>query len=180
MTTLEITVVFAEGLNQPSYYFNRIRPFFTLTKLPAHLLYHYDGGGTGDHVFRVPLDPTFFSDKYSRLHLHLYNDRRFIGPTLLKWCLIPPSDIAFPPSHSFCYLIYRSKRRFQNPPHPEPFPSLPGLPLPIPFRHLSVCHWNSRHSASQNWQHHRNRKWTFQYGNRLLIFFLNNKNNENC
>ncbi|XP_027913964.1 uncharacterized protein LOC114173657 [Vigna unguiculata] len=111
MTTLEITVMSAEGLNQHSSYFNRIRPFFTLTKLPAHLLYHYDGGGTGDHVFRVPLDPTFFSDTYSRLHLHLYNNRRFVGPTLLGWCLIPPSDIAFPPSHSLRHLSYRLRAK---------------------------------------------------------------------
>ncbi|CAJ1927997.1 unnamed protein product [Sphenostylis stenocarpa] len=110
-TTLEISVVSAEGLNQHSSFFNRIRPFITLTKLPADVLHHYDGGGTGDHVFRVALDPTFFSDTYSRLHLHLYNRRRFVGPTLLGWCLIPPTDIAFPHSHSLRYLSYRLRAK---------------------------------------------------------------------
>ncbi|KAK7366786.1 hypothetical protein VNO80_08783 [Phaseolus coccineus] len=146
MTTLDITVVSTEGLNQYSSYFNRIRPFFTLTKLPAQLLYHYDGGGTGDHVFRVPLDPTFFSDTYSRLHFHLYNNRRFAGPTLLGWCLIPPSDIAFPPSHSPRYLSYRLRAkdgsrtqlilnlslRFHGslyPPHPDTCQSVIGIPV---------------------------------------------------
>ncbi|ESW30464.1 hypothetical protein PHAVU_002G155100 [Phaseolus vulgaris] len=142
MTTLDITVVSTEGLNQYSSYFNRIRPFFTLTKLPAQLLYNYDGGGTGDHVFRVPLDPTFFSDTYSRLHFHLYNNRRFAGPTLLGWCLIPPSDIAFPPSPSPRFLSYRLRAkdgsrthlilnlslRF-HPPHPDTCQSVIGIPV---------------------------------------------------
>ncbi|TKY70917.1 hypothetical protein E2542_SST07211 [Spatholobus suberectus] len=111
MTTLEITVVSAEGLNEHSSYFNRIRPFITLTKLPAHVVYQYDGGGTGEHVFRVPVDPTFFSDTYSRLHLQLYNKRRFAGPTQLAWCLIPASDIALLPYNSLRYLSYRLRAK---------------------------------------------------------------------
>ncbi|KAK7406164.1 hypothetical protein VNO78_07784 [Psophocarpus tetragonolobus] len=108
MTTLEITVVSAEGLNQHSSYFNRIKPFITLTKLPEHTVYNYDGGGTGDPVFRVPVDPTFFSDTYS---LQLYTKRRFAGPTQLGWCLIPPSDIALPSYHSVRYLSYRLRAK---------------------------------------------------------------------
>ncbi|KAK7308991.1 hypothetical protein RJT34_05378 [Clitoria ternatea] len=108
MSTLEISVVSSEGLNKYSSYFSRIRPFITLTKLPAHVTYHhYDGGGTGEHVFLVPVDPTFFSDIYSCLRLQLCNTRRFIGPTQLGWCLIPASDIGLLPHDSVRYLSYR-------------------------------------------------------------------------
>ncbi|KAG4972951.1 hypothetical protein AAZX31_11G025300 [Glycine max] len=112
-TTLEICVVSAEGLKQQSSsYFSCIRPFITLTKLPAHMVYHhYDEGGTGEQVFRVPVDPTFFSDTYSRLHLQLYNKRRFAGLTQLGSCLIPPSDIALQPYHSVRYLSYRLRAK---------------------------------------------------------------------
>ncbi|XP_020218098.1 uncharacterized protein LOC109801442 [Cajanus cajan] len=111
MTTLEISLVSAQGLNQRSSCFNQITPFITLTKLPAQAVYHHEGGGTGDHVFRVPLDPTFFSDTYSRLHLQLFNKRRFVGPTQLGSCLIPPSDIALLPYDSLRYLSYRLRAR---------------------------------------------------------------------
>ena len=106
MTTLEITVVSAEGLDKyssSSYFSTRIRPFITLTKLPARVEYQYDG----EHMFRVPVDPTFFSDACSCLHLQLYNKRRIVGSTQLGWCLIPPSDIGFPHSHSPRFLSYR-------------------------------------------------------------------------
>lgn len=108
MQTLEISVVSIEGLNNYSSYFSRIRPFIALTKLPTQVVYDGGGGGTRDHVFRVPVDPTFFSDTYSCLHLQLYNNRRIVGPTKLGWCMIPPSDIAsLLPNDSVRYLSYR-------------------------------------------------------------------------
>ncbi|KAJ1376149.1 hypothetical protein SESBI_50243 [Sesbania bispinosa] len=106
MTTLEISVESAEGLGEYSSFFSRVRPFITLTKLPTHAVYQYEGG-TREHVFRVPVDPTFFSDTYSSLHLQLYNKRRFVGPTQLGWCMIPASDIGILSHDSVRYLSYR-------------------------------------------------------------------------
>ncbi|KAL2348066.1 hypothetical protein Fmac_002066 [Flemingia macrophylla] len=95
--TLEISVVSAEGLSCLK------RIDMSLTKL--HSRSRYDG--TGEHVFRVPLDPSF-SDS---LVLQLFNKRRFLGPTHLGSCLIPPSDIALPPYHSLRHLSYRLRAR---------------------------------------------------------------------
>ncbi|XP_027362590.1 uncharacterized protein LOC113870194 [Abrus precatorius] len=112
MTTLEITVVSAEGLNKYSSYFNRITPLFALTVLPTHMVHRYDGRGpTREHVFRVPVDSTFFSDTYSCLHLQLFIKRRFVGPTQLASCLIPASDIGLLPPDSVRFLSYRLRAR---------------------------------------------------------------------
>ncbi|XP_061337283.1 uncharacterized protein LOC133284301 [Gastrolobium bilobum] len=108
-TTLEIVVVSAEGLDK---YSSSSSYFITLVKLPNHAVCQHDGGGgTREHMFRVPVDPTFFSDRHSCLHLQLYNKRRIVGPTQLGWCLIPVTDIGLLPHDSVRYLSYRLRTR---------------------------------------------------------------------
>ena len=119
---LEISVISTEGLNNYTSYFNpTIKPFITITKLPTptHVDVVDDGGGGGlsptsstwDHKFRVPVDPTFFSDGYSCLHLQIFTKRRIVGPAQIGWCLIPPSDIGLIPPGCVRYLSYRLRAR---------------------------------------------------------------------
>lgn len=120
MNILEITVLSAEGLyNSNSIFSSHIRPFFVLTKLPASdphkpaLVYKskvHDSqtfNPIWDEKFRLPVDSTFFSDRYSSLHLQLYTKRRILGPAKLGWCLIPATDIGLLPPGSVRYLSYR-------------------------------------------------------------------------
>ncbi|KAJ1411850.1 C2 domain [Sesbania bispinosa] len=118
-TVVELTVISAEGLhNYTSYFTPTIRPFITLTKLsgPATTTHvsKVDDNPTPrweDHKFRVPLDPTFFSDTHSSLYLQLFTKRRIVGPAQLGWCLIPGSDIGLLPPGSVQYLSYRLRGR---------------------------------------------------------------------
>lgn len=118
MSILEISVLSVEGLHRytcspfTALFCNPIASFITLTKIP-----HTDGDKpshvcsskvpTWDHKFRVPVDSTFFSDRYSSLQLQLHVKRRIVGQAQLGWCLIPASDIGFLPSGSLRYLSYR-------------------------------------------------------------------------
>lgn len=115
-TVLELTIISTEGLDNytdscfsPTW----LRPFITLTKLPpTPTLTHVTSGAVDDiHKFRVPLDPTFFSDPYSSLYLRLFTRRRIVGPTQLGWCLIPASDIGPLTPGSVRYLSYRLRGR---------------------------------------------------------------------
>ncbi|KAI4315381.1 hypothetical protein L6164_028196 [Bauhinia variegata] len=122
-SVLEITVLSVEGLRHNSFCLcsRRIRPFITLTKLPApptHAdkashAYNSKGDDEGgfksgwDQKFRVPVDPTFFSDRYSSIHVQLYKKRPIVGQDQLGWCLIPAADIGFLPPGSIRYLSYR-------------------------------------------------------------------------
>lgn len=99
-------MVSVEGLGKYSSSY-----FITLTNLSNHLVYSYDGGGAEEHMFRVPVDHTFFFDtQHSSLQLQLYNKRRILGPTQLGWCMIPALDIGFlnhRDSAAVRYLSYR-------------------------------------------------------------------------
>lgn len=104
---LEITVLSAEGLNtncSSTLFSRRIRPFITFTTVPPSPYNHHmmtmsssskgdkkchvyrtrvdDEGGTnpkwGDK-FDVPLDHTFFANRYSTIHLQLYTKRLIVG-----------------------------------------------------------------------------------------------------
>ncbi|XP_028800669.1 uncharacterized protein LOC114755940 [Neltuma alba] len=115
MSFLEITVLSVESLHRHSspctaLFSASVTPSVRLTKMapptngnkPSHVY-------TSDvnHKFRVSVDSTFFSDRYSSLHLQLYAKRRLLGRTQLGWCLIPVTDIGFLPSGSVRYLSYR-------------------------------------------------------------------------
>ncbi|KAI4326995.1 hypothetical protein L6164_019504 [Bauhinia variegata] len=129
-SVLEITLLSADGIHHKSssssstlfsLYSRRIRPFVTLTKLPAtptHCdrashVYSSEGGfnPSWDQKFRVPVDSAFFSDQYSFIHLQLYNKRPIVGQAKLGSCLIPATDIGFLPPGSVRYLSYRLRSR---------------------------------------------------------------------
>lgn len=118
-TMMEITIISAEGLNKYTSYFNpTIKPFVTITKLPATATQmvsmssvEHGGGGILNHKFRVPVDHSFFQDLYSCLYLQLFTKRRIVGPAQLGWCLIPASDIGFLSPGSVRYLSYRLRAK---------------------------------------------------------------------
>lgn len=116
-TVMEITIISTEGLNNYKSYFNpTIKPFITITKLPSTptqmvSVEHGGSGGARDHKFRVPVDHSFFQDRYSCLYLQLFTKRRIVGPAQLGWCLIPASDIGFLPPGSVRYLSYRLRAK---------------------------------------------------------------------
>ena len=129
---LEITVLSAEGLNSnnsSTLFSRRIRPFITFTTVPpspynltkADKKCHVyrtrvdDEGGsnpTWGDKFHVPLDTTFFTNRYSTIHLQLYTKRLIVGQAQLGWCQIPVYDIiGSPPVGSVRYLSYRLRAR---------------------------------------------------------------------
>ncbi|TKY60582.1 hypothetical protein E2542_SST17681 [Spatholobus suberectus] len=105
---VEITVTSLQGLNNyTSFLIPTIKPFITLS---THV------GSTSavaedTQKLRVALDPTFFSDVRSCLHLQLFTKRRILGPAQLGWCLIPAHDIGLLPPGSVRYLSYRLRGR---------------------------------------------------------------------
>lgn len=133
--SLEMTVVSAQGLKSTasSLFSHRLRPFITITTLPApphpvtstttchaastdHDPCHVfqtrvdDEGGVspswGDK-FHVPIDDTFFANRYSCVYLRLFTKRLIAGKALLGWCQIPAADIGLPPVGSVRQLSYR-------------------------------------------------------------------------
>ncbi|XVF52838.1 hypothetical protein PTKIN_Ptkin05aG0050900 [Pterospermum kingtungense] len=120
--TLEMTVVSAHGLkNASSFLFShRLRPFITITTFPPHPPKNRrpcvfqtrvdDEGGVnpswGDK-FHVPIDDTFFANRYSCVYLQLFTKRLIAGQALLGWCQIPAADIGLPPVGSVRQLSYR-------------------------------------------------------------------------
>ncbi|CAI8619362.1 unnamed protein product [Vicia faba] len=104
---LELTLISTEGLNNYTSCLNpTIRPFITLTKFPPTTtttpITAWD-----NNMFRVSLDPTFFSEASSCLYLQLFIKRRIMGQAQLGWCFIPASDVGFLTSESVRYLSYR-------------------------------------------------------------------------
>lgn len=132
--TMEITVISAQGLKSSSsiLFSHRLRPFITLTTVPpccsnpcrlakngdqrCHVYETKvdDEGGinpTWGDKFHVPIDSTFFTNRYSCIYLQLYTKRLVLGQTQLGWCQIPAQDIGFPPAGSVRYLSYRLRAR---------------------------------------------------------------------
>ncbi|CAN6580707.1 unnamed protein product [Malus baccata var. baccata] len=131
---MEITVLSAQGLktSSPSLFSNKIRPFVTITTLPPTIappctpktngdrtLHVYktrvdDQGGvnpTWGDKFHVPIDTTFFNNRYSCIYLQLFTKRLIMGRVQLGWCQIPVNDIGFPPASSARFLSYRLRAR---------------------------------------------------------------------
>ncbi|QHO58172.1 hypothetical protein HN51_012658 [Arachis hypogaea] len=144
---LEISVISIEGLNNyTSFLCPTIRPFITITRLPTqpHVAAVENGGGLGlgPTPFRVGVDPTFFTDGYSCLHLQLFNKRRIVGSAQLGWCVIPPSDICILSPASVCYLSYRLRATDGSRGHAIINISvrLDGLPIPWAETSVDACH----------------------------------------
>ncbi|KAK7251271.1 hypothetical protein RIF29_34318 [Crotalaria pallida] len=112
-TVVEIMVTSIEGLNNYTSFFNpKIKPFITITKLPTSTVNPTTTTTpTSDHVFRVPVDHTFFHDTYSCIYLELFTKRRIVGPAQLGWCMIPASDIGLLSPGSVRYLSYRLRAK---------------------------------------------------------------------
>ncbi|KAM1034672.1 hypothetical protein EV2_039135 [Malus domestica] len=131
---MEIAVLSAQGLKttSPFLFSNKIRPFITLTTLPRtiappctpktngdHTFHAYktrvdDQGGvnpTWGDKFHVPIDTTFFNNRYSCIHLQLFTKRLIMGRAQLGWCQIPAHDIGFPLAGSARFLSYRLRAR---------------------------------------------------------------------
>lgn len=129
---MEITILSAEGLKNTSsgLFSYRIRPFITLNTVPTTSYKPIDGdkhgrvyktrvddeGGVnpswGDK-FTLQLEPTFFTQRYSSIHLQIYNKHVTVGKSRLGWCQIPASDITqgLPPVGSVRRLSYRVRTR---------------------------------------------------------------------
>ncbi|XWS38403.1 hypothetical protein CRYUN_Cryun19dG0128100 [Craigia yunnanensis] len=125
--TLEMTVVSAQGLKNTSssLFSHRLRPFITITTFPPHppcdptdhkRRRHVfqtrvdDQGGvnpTWGDKFDVPIDDTFFANRYSCIYLQLFTKRLIAGQAQLGWCQIPAADIGLPPVGSVRQLSYR-------------------------------------------------------------------------
>lgn len=109
---LDITVTSLQGLNNYTSFLNpTIKPFITLTTLPPTASTSAFLDHTQNLKLRLALDPTFFSDMRSCLHLQLFTKRRIMGPAQLGWCVIPAHDIGVLPSSSVRYLSYRLRGR---------------------------------------------------------------------
>ncbi|ONI06980.1 hypothetical protein PRUPE_5G093100 [Prunus persica] len=119
---MEITVISAQGLKttSPTTFSNKIRTFITLTTTNGdHKCHVYstgvdDEGGinpTWGDKFHVPVDTSFFTNRYSCIYLQLYSKRLIMGRTQLGWCQISAQDIGFPPAGSARYLSYRLRAR---------------------------------------------------------------------
>ncbi|GLT40475.1 hypothetical protein SLA2020_146120 [Shorea laevis] len=122
---VEITVISAEGLKNTSssLFSHRLRPFVSISTVPptpasCHGGDHGkvyqtridDSGGvnpTWGDSFRVPVEATFFANRYSCIYLQLYTKRLISGKAQLGWCQIPVSDIGFSPAGSLRHLSYR-------------------------------------------------------------------------
>ncbi|XVE64889.1 hypothetical protein DITRI_Ditri07aG0138000 [Diplodiscus trichospermus] len=130
--TLEITVVSAQGLKNTfsSLFSHRLRPFITITTFPPplppfdttnnkrhrHVFQTRvdDQGGvnpTWGDKFHVPIDTTFFANRYSCVYIQLFTKRLIAGQTQLGWCQIPAADIGLPPVGSVRQLSYRLRAR---------------------------------------------------------------------
>lgn len=120
---LEIVVLSAEGLETNSFtlFSRRIRPFVAFNIVPPspkksceYKTRVDDEGGTnptwGDK-FRIPLDTTFFANRYSAIYLRLYTKRLIVGQVKLGWCQIPVYDIGSPPVGFVRHLSYRLRVR---------------------------------------------------------------------
>ncbi|KAE8681314.1 hypothetical protein F3Y22_tig00111330pilonHSYRG00040 [Hibiscus syriacus] len=115
--TLEMTVVSAQGLKNPSSFLfsHRVRPFITITTFPPLNAAGFqtrvdDKGGvnpTWGDKFHVPIHHNFFANRYSCVGLHLFTKRLIGGQALLGWCHIPAADIGMPPVGSVRQLSYR-------------------------------------------------------------------------
>lgn len=128
---IEITIVSAEGLKNTSTFFSkRIRPFITLTTAPptpykptgadkqsqVYMTRVDDEGGinpTWGDKFRLPMEATFFSHRYSAIYLHIYTKRLMKSKIQLGWCQIPAGDIleGFSPAGTLRHLSYRLRDR---------------------------------------------------------------------
>ncbi|XVF10656.1 hypothetical protein REPUB_Repub07fG0201100 [Reevesia pubescens] len=119
-----MTVVSAQGLKNScsSLFCHRLRPFITITNFPPPLPCNGDKrrhvfqtrvddqGGvnpTWGDKFHVPIDGTFFANRYSCIYLQLFTKRLIAGQTQLGWCQIPAADIGLPPVGSVRQLSYR-------------------------------------------------------------------------
>ncbi|KAH7513974.1 BON1-associated protein 2 [Ziziphus jujuba] len=131
LITMEITVISAKGLKASSSipFSQRLRPFITLTTVSPTSPYTPSNDGKHCHVyktrvddqggvnptwgdkFHVPIDSTFFTNRYSSIYLQLYTKRLVLGQTQLGWCQIPAHDIGFPPAGSVRHLSYRLRAR---------------------------------------------------------------------
>ncbi|XVF51536.1 hypothetical protein PTKIN_Ptkin04bG0192600 [Pterospermum kingtungense] len=125
--SLELTVVSAQGLKSTacsSLFSHRLRPFITVTTFPPctssggcyyknrHVFQTRvdDQGGvnpTWGDKFHVPIDDTFFANRYSCIILQLFTKRLIAGQSQLGWCQIPAADIGLPPVGSVRQLSYR-------------------------------------------------------------------------
>lgn len=115
--SLEMTVVSAQGLKNTTYsslfsHHRRLRPFITVTTFPNGVFQTRvdDEGGvnpTWGDKFRVPIDDTFFANRYSCIYLQLFTKRLIAGQSQLGWCQIPATDIGLPPVGSVRQLSYR-------------------------------------------------------------------------
>ncbi|RDY12939.1 hypothetical protein CR513_02200, partial [Mucuna pruriens] len=111
-TVVEITITSLEGLNNYTSFLNpTIKPFITLSNLPSTHVVGSTSAVGDTQKFRIALDPTFFSDVRSCLHLQLFTKRRILGPAQLGWSLIPAHDIGLLPPGSVRYLSYRLRGR---------------------------------------------------------------------
>ncbi|KAK6947749.1 C2 domain [Dillenia turbinata] len=127
---IEITVISAQGLKKKtsSIFSNKIRPFVELTTVPPYKpingdnacqVYNstvYDEGGvnpTWGDKFRIPVDPTFFTNKFASIYLQIYTKRLMAGQVQLGWCQIPSSDIigGYHPVGTVRYLSYRLRAK---------------------------------------------------------------------
>ncbi|KAM5572562.1 hypothetical protein ABKV19_012560 [Rosa sericea] len=127
---MEITVISAQGLKNSSHFSQKIRPFITLTTTPPAATPCRSSGDEKCHVYKtraddegginptwgdkflVPLDASFFSNRYSCIYLQLYTKRLIMGRAQLGWCQIPAYDIVgFPATGSVRYLSYRLRAR---------------------------------------------------------------------
>lgn len=132
--TMEITVISAQGLKNPFFFFfskRPIKPFATLAptalssagKPPLDTTVHRtdtdsQGGEnpTWNETFRVSIhDSSFLRGIISSpaLLLQVNAEKRLLvaGRTLLGWCYVPMADIMQPPTGSVRFLSYRLRAR---------------------------------------------------------------------
>ncbi|PKI41405.1 hypothetical protein CRG98_038177 [Punica granatum] len=128
--TVDITVVSAEGLKNPSslsaLFSKRLKTFVTLALpiepssqrcqamwSPVHQT-RTANSQRGENpawgeTFRVSIADSTFSSGFSSsaVLLQVYMERLVSGRTLLGWCHIPVADIRWPPTGSVRFLSYR-------------------------------------------------------------------------
>ncbi|KAF8027384.1 hypothetical protein BT93_E0322 [Corymbia citriodora subsp. variegata] len=116
---MDITVMSAEGLKQPScFIFSKpLRPFITLkamTPSTPWCVARNNGSEEEDRVglnwgdeFHVDVSSSFFTDLNASIHLQLYRKGFTHGWTQLGWCRVPVTDIVLPSVDSVKYLSYR-------------------------------------------------------------------------
>lgn len=134
--TLEITVISAQGLKNPStqssapsFFFSRrpIKPFATLgststCKPPQDAVHRTktdDRGAenpTWNETFQISVQDSSFSSgviSSSDLLLQVNAEKRRVGAgrTLLGWCYVPMADIVQPPTGPVRFLSYRLRAR---------------------------------------------------------------------